>query len=79
MDTICLTHRDFIETIRAVLEVVKGKREIDDIDHLGNRRVRSVGELLENQLSAGLSRMVQGHQGPDVDAATAKSSTWRRS
>ncbi|MFH1688837.1 MAG: DNA-directed RNA polymerase subunit beta [Candidatus Eisenbacteria bacterium] len=59
LDTICLTHRDFIETIRAVLEVVKGKRETDDIDHLGNRRVRSVGELLENQLSAGLSRMVR--------------------
>ncbi|MEA3408919.1 MAG: DNA-directed RNA polymerase subunit beta, partial [Candidatus Eisenbacteria bacterium] len=59
LDTVCLTHRDFIETIRAVLEVVKGKREIDDIDHLGNRRVRSVGELLENQLSAGLSRMVR--------------------
>ena len=59
LDTVCLTHRDFVETIRAVLEVVKGKREIDDIDHLGNRRVRSVGELLENQLSAGLSRMVR--------------------
>ncbi len=59
LDTVCLTHRDFIETIRAVLEVVKGKREVDDIDHLGNRRVRSVGELLENQLSAGLSRMVR--------------------
>jgi DNA-directed RNA polymerase subunit beta len=59
LDTICLTHRDFIETIRAVLEVVKGGREIDDIDHLGNRRVRSVGELLENQLSAGLSRMIR--------------------
>ena len=59
LDTVCLTHRDFIETIRAVLEVVKGEREVDDIDHLGNRRVRSVGELLENQLSAGLSRMVR--------------------
>jgi DNA-directed RNA polymerase subunit beta len=59
LDTVCLTHRDFIETIRAVLEVVKGERDVDDIDHLGNRRVRSVGELLENQLSAGLSRMVR--------------------
>jgi len=59
LDTTCLTHLDFIATIRAVLDVVKGKREIDDIDHLGNRRVRSVGELLENQLSAGLSRMVR--------------------
>ncbi len=59
LDTSCLTRLDFIETIRAVLEVVKGKRDTDDIDHLGNRRVRSVGELLENQLSAGLSRMVR--------------------
>ena len=59
LDTVCLTRRDFIATIHAVLDVVKGRREIDDIDHLGNRRVRSVGELLENQLSAGLSRMVR--------------------
>jgi DNA-directed RNA polymerase subunit beta len=59
LTTVCLTRRDFIATIHAVLQVVKGKREIDDIDHLGNRRVRSVGELLENQLSAGLSRMVR--------------------
>ncbi len=59
LDTTCLTHRDFISTIKAVLDVVKGTRDIDDIDHLGNRRVRSVGELLENQLSAGLSRMVR--------------------
>ncbi len=59
LDTICLTKQDFVSTIKAVLDVVKGKRDIDDIDHLGNRRVRSVGELLENQLSAGLSRMVR--------------------
>jgi DNA-directed RNA polymerase subunit beta len=59
LNTICLTVHDFVATIQAVLDVVKGKRDIDDIDHLGNRRVRSVGELLENQLSAGLSRMVR--------------------
>jgi len=59
LDTVCLTRQDFVASIRAVLDVVKGNREIDDIDHLGNRRVRSVGELLENQLSAGLSRMVR--------------------
>jgi len=77
LDTICLTRRDFVETIKAVLEVVKGKREIDDIDHLGNRRVRAVGELLENQLSAGLSRMVRvirdrmsTGDGDDFDLAT---------
>ena len=77
LDTICLTRRDFVETIKAVLEVVKGKRDIDDIDHLGNRRVRAVGELLENQLSAGLSRMVRvirdrmsTGDGDDFDLAT---------
>jgi DNA-directed RNA polymerase subunit beta len=77
LDTICLTRRDFVGTIKAVLEVVKGRREIDDIDHLGNRRVRSVGELLENQLSAGLSRMVRvirdrmsTGEGEDFDLAT---------
>ncbi|MBD3367545.1 MAG: DNA-directed RNA polymerase subunit beta [Candidatus Eisenbacteria bacterium] len=77
IDTICLTRRDFVETIKAVLEVVKGEREIDDIDHLGNRRVRSVGELLENQLSAGLSRMVRvirdrmsTGDGDDLDLST---------
>jgi len=59
LNTICLTIQDFVATIQAVLDVVKGKRDVDDIDHLGNRRVRSVGELLENQLSAGLSRMVR--------------------
>jgi len=77
LDTTCLTRRDFIETIKAVLDVVKGRREIDDIDHLGNRRVRSVGELLENQLSAGLSRMVRvikdrmsTGEGDELDLAT---------
>jgi DNA-directed RNA polymerase subunit beta len=59
LNTICLTREDFIATIRALLDVLKGKRQVDDIDHLGNRRVRSVGELLENQLSAGLSRMIR--------------------
>ncbi len=59
LNTICLTRMDFIATIKALLDVLKGKRGVDDIDHLGNRRVRSVGELLENQLSAGLSRMIR--------------------
>ncbi|MFC7702977.1 DNA-directed RNA polymerase subunit beta [Plastorhodobacter daqingensis] len=56
------THRtlrkeDIIACIRALVELRDGKGEIDDIDHLGNRRVRSVGELMENQYRVGLLRM----------------------
>ncbi|MBZ5639037.1 MAG: DNA-directed RNA polymerase subunit beta [Acidobacteriia bacterium] len=48
---------DFIEVLRYMLKLRKGVGELDDIDHLGNRRVRSVGELLENQFRIGLVRM----------------------
>ena len=48
---------DIISVIRALVELKDGKGEIDDIDHLGNRRVRSVGELMENQYRVGLLRM----------------------
>jgi DNA-directed RNA polymerase subunit beta len=48
---------DFIEVLRYMLKVRRGIGELDDIDHLGNRRVRSVGELLENQFRIGLVRM----------------------
>src|SRR4030095_13581449 len=51
------TREDFIEVLRYMLKLRKGVGEIDDIDHLGNRRVRSVGELLENQFRIGLVRM----------------------
>ena len=51
------TREDFIEVLRYMLKLRKGIGEIDDIDHLGNRRVRSVGELLENQFRIGLVRM----------------------
>ncbi|MGA1635056.1 MAG: DNA-directed RNA polymerase subunit beta, partial [Gemmobacter sp.] len=56
------THRtlrrdDIIACIKALVELRDGKGEIDDIDHLGNRRVRSVGELMENQYRVGLLRM----------------------
>ena len=44
-----LTAQDIVEVIRYLVNLKMGKGEIDDIDHLGNRRVRSVGELLENQ------------------------------
>ncbi len=51
------TREDFIEVLRYMLKLRKGVGELDDIDHLGNRRVRSVGELLENQFRIGLVRM----------------------
>src|SRR5690349_1121369 len=52
-----LTAQDIVEVIRYLVNLKIGKGEIDDIDHLGNRRVRSVGELLENQFRLGLVRM----------------------
>lgn len=52
-----LRNEDIIACIRGLVELRDGKGEIDDIDHLGNRRVRSVGELMENQYRVGLLRM----------------------
>ena len=52
-----LTKEDILECLKMLVELKDGKGEIDDIDHLGNRRVRSVGELLENQYRMGLLRM----------------------
>src|SRR5438094_1461724 len=51
-----LSPKDIVEVIRILVELRNGRGEIDDIDHLGNRRVRSVGELAENQFRAGLVR-----------------------
>ena len=48
---------DIVSVIRTLVDLRDGKGEIDDIDHLGNRRVRSVGELMENQYRIGLLRM----------------------
>jgi DNA-directed RNA polymerase subunit beta len=48
---------DILEIIRLLVEMKDGRGEVDDIDHLGNRRVRSVGELMENQYRVGLLRM----------------------
>src|SRR5438094_2351755 len=48
---------DIVHVVRHLLQVRLGSRPTDDIDHLGNRRVRSVGELLENQFRVGLTRM----------------------
>ena len=57
-DTVRVLRReDILEVIRTLVHLRDGKGEIDDIDHLGNRRVRSVGELMENQYRVGLLRM----------------------
>ncbi len=52
-----LRKEDIVSCIKALVELRDGKGDIDDIDHLGNRRVRSVGELMENQYRVGLLRM----------------------
>jgi len=52
-----LTDEDILETIKLLVELRNGRGNIDDIDHLGNRRVRCVGELAENQFRAGLVRV----------------------
>ena len=52
-----LRKEDILEVVRTLVELKDGRGEIDDIDHLGNRRVRSVGELMENQYRIGLLRM----------------------
>src|SRR5260370_15672094 len=52
-----LANDDVIAVIKILVELRNGRGEIDDIDHLGNRRVRSVGELAENQFRSGLVRV----------------------
>jgi DNA-directed RNA polymerase subunit beta len=58
-DHTVLTKEDFIAIVRYLLELSEGRGFTDDIDHLGNRRVRTVGELIANQFSVGLSRMAR--------------------
>jgi len=57
--TTVLTRDDFVAILRYLIELSEGRGFTDDIDHLGNRRVRTVGELIANQLSVGLSRMAR--------------------
>ncbi len=59
IDVVTLTHEDFLAIIRYLVDLRAGNGYTDDIDHLGNRRIRSVGELLANQFSVGLSRMAR--------------------
>jgi len=58
-DYTVLSKEDFVEIIRYLVELHEGRGHVDDIDHLGNRRIRSVGELIANQFSVGLSRMAR--------------------
>lgn len=57
MDVRVLTREDIIEIIQYLVELINSKATVDDIDHLSNRRVRTVGEQLSNQFSIGLARM----------------------
>ena len=54
-----LTNEDFVSIVEHLIELNEGRGYTDDIDHLGNRRVRTVGELIANQFSVGLSRMAR--------------------
>ena len=56
-EQLTLSPRDIVAVIKILVELRNGRGDIDDIDHLGNRRVRSVGELAENQFRAGLVRV----------------------
>ncbi len=59
METSVLTNEDIISIIRYLVELINNKTDVDDIDHLSNRRVRTVGEQLYNQFSLGLNRMAR--------------------
>jgi DNA-directed RNA polymerase subunit beta len=59
MDKQVLTKEDIITIIKYVIELINSKAEIDDIDHLSNRRVRTVGEQLSSQFGVGLARMAR--------------------
>ena len=58
-DVRVLTKEDIIEIIKYLIKLVNSKASVDDIDHLSNRRVRTVGEQLRNQFSVGLARMAR--------------------
>ena len=59
MDVKVLTKEDIIEIIKYLIELLNSKADVDDIDHLSNRRVRTVGEQLYNQFGIGLARMAR--------------------
>src|SRR5207249_1281130 len=57
LEQAAVTKNDILEVVRNLIDLKNGRGSIDDIDHLGNRRVRAVGELLENQYRSGLVRI----------------------
>ena len=59
MSVTVLTKDDFVAIMKNLVELHEGRGDVDDIDQLGNRRIRSVGELIANQFSVGLSRMAR--------------------
>src|SRR5690625_5139663 len=59
MDTLVLSEDDMIEIVKYLVSLVNQKAELDDIDHLSNRRVRTVGEQLYGQFGVGLARMAR--------------------
>ena len=62
MDVRVLTKEDIIEIIKYLIELINSKADVDDIDHLSNRRVRTVGEQLSNQFAVGLARMSRTYE-----------------
>ena len=58
-ETRILTNQDIIEIIKHLVRLINSKTDVDDIDHLSNRRVRTVGEQLQNQFGVGLARMAR--------------------
>jgi DNA-directed RNA polymerase subunit beta len=65
LDQTTLTRDDILKVVKYLIDLKNNKGQTDDIDHLGNRRVRAVGELLENQYRVGLDPHGQGDQGAD--------------
>ncbi len=59
IDTKVLTREDIISIIKYLIELINSKTDVDDIDHLSNRRVRTVGEQMANQFGVGLARMAR--------------------
>jgi DNA-directed RNA polymerase subunit beta len=57
MENRILTNEDIVAVIRRIIDINNGRGKADDIDHLGNRRIKTVGELIQNQLRIGLLRM----------------------
>src|SRR5205085_767054 len=68
--TTVLTKEDFVAILRYLVELHEGRGHVDDIDHLGNRRIRSVGELIANQSSVGMCP-IETPEGPNIGLITS--------